>query len=401
MTDLDIQTAQLIIQLAREDIYGLDGSPDDALVSDLEFALAVQEQEFMQHWMGYGDAQFRPGDRLGPSGGGGGVGLVHDDNVNQTSMGASITVTPALAPAPQLVAGTGTSTSTSRAVDVAGIASSSSSPAAARATSSSHTLRTSNAEAGPSRLATISNQRLAPSTHAAHEATRQSLTAARPLVIVYDPPAEEQPLIEWAVDEAPQTIRDYWSAEESYEPPPAGEQRLIEWAVELDEGHQTASDSEWGVEEHRPESPQAVSESDWVAEEYRPEPAQTVGDVDWGAEEYRPPPVASEHSTADEFDGALGLLPGDDSPVPPASPTSEHSDQYYEVYNEWLIGAAVEVERAMSRASGHSTSENEALPPISHDPSVEGSQDEDASVKMLRFNNLLCEMCVIFKIPAH
>ena len=74
MTDIDIQTAQLIIQLARDDLYGLDGSPDDASLSDLEFALAAQEHEFMQYWMNYGDAQVTPTNRTGAGFAGSGTG---------------------------------------------------------------------------------------------------------------------------------------------------------------------------------------------------------------------------------------------------------------------------------------------------------------------------------------
>ncbi len=65
MTDIDIQTAQLIIQLARDDLYGPDGSPDEESLSDLEFALAAQEREFMDYWMNYGDPQVTPGNRAG------------------------------------------------------------------------------------------------------------------------------------------------------------------------------------------------------------------------------------------------------------------------------------------------------------------------------------------------
>jgi hypothetical protein len=390
MTDLDIQTAQLIIQLAREDIYGLDGSPDDALVSDLEFALAAQEQEFMQHWTGYGDAQFTPGDRPGPSVGRGGIGLVHP-NVNRTSTTASmITVAPASAPqAPQMVA----STSTSRVVDVASSWSNSSPPTAARATGSTSsvpTLHSSNTntlqesdeigyrglhlEAGPSRLS-------APSTHVAHEVTRQLLTAARPSVIVYEPPAEERPLIEWTVEDH-QTVPDYdWDAESEVYEPPAEEQSPVEWMVE---GYQTAADSDWGAESEVYE-PLAEEQPpvEWMVQGH-----QTAADPDWGVvEEYRPASAAG----SEPVDELYGLSPGDYSPVRPASPT--HSDQYYyEVFNEWPIGAAVE--RPMSPASSPSTSENEAS---SHDP-LYREEDSEASVKML---NLLREMCVIFKIPAH
>lgn len=364
MTDLDIETAQLIIQLAREDIYGLDGSPDDALVSDLEFALAAQEQEFMHHWTGYGDAQFTPGDRPGPSGGRGGVGLVHP-NVNQTSATASmITVAPPSAPAPQVVASASSW--------------SSSPPTAARATTggvpahhSSSTLPESDEigyrglylETGPLRLP-------APSTHEA--ALRQLLNAARPSVIVYEPPAEEQPPVEWTVAQGHQTVRGSdWGAE-LYEPP-----------ADVDEDPQTASDPDWGTESEVVYEPPAEEQPviEWTVE--------TGADLEWGVpEEYRPASVAGSEPADD-----LYRVVGDHSPVPPASPA--HSDQYYyEVFNEWPIGAAVE--RPMSRASSPSTSENEAS---SHDPLYRTEDlEEDASVKML---NLLREMCVIFKIPAH
>ncbi|KAF8637456.1 hypothetical protein AX17_002801 [Amanita inopinata Kibby_2008] len=78
MTDLDVATAQLIIRLVRDDIYGLDpGDASDAgaSLSDVEYALAMQEQEFMQHWLAYGGAQFEPGQggNQGASGSSGGV----------------------------------------------------------------------------------------------------------------------------------------------------------------------------------------------------------------------------------------------------------------------------------------------------------------------------------------
>ncbi|KAM6491013.1 hypothetical protein JOM56_013252 [Amanita muscaria] len=82
MDDLDIQTAQLIIQLARDDIYQFDdnafggNNQDGDLLSDLEFALAEQEREFMQHWTGYGGTQINQ-NAGGPSrrtGGGGNAG---------------------------------------------------------------------------------------------------------------------------------------------------------------------------------------------------------------------------------------------------------------------------------------------------------------------------------------
>ncbi|PFH50199.1 hypothetical protein AMATHDRAFT_61537 [Amanita thiersii Skay4041] len=70
MTDLDVATAQLIIRLAREDLYeqfdlddasaGLNnnGQGQGGLsLTDAEYALAMQEQEFMQFWIGYGEAQ--------------------------------------------------------------------------------------------------------------------------------------------------------------------------------------------------------------------------------------------------------------------------------------------------------------------------------------------------------
>ncbi|KIL58431.1 hypothetical protein M378DRAFT_316957 [Amanita muscaria Koide BX008] len=83
MDDLDIQTAQLIIQLARDDIYQFDdnafggNNQDGDLLSDLEFALAEQEREFMQHWTGYGGTQINqnaggPSRRTGGSGNAGG-----------------------------------------------------------------------------------------------------------------------------------------------------------------------------------------------------------------------------------------------------------------------------------------------------------------------------------------
>ncbi|KAM6492949.1 hypothetical protein JOM56_011083 [Amanita muscaria] len=66
MADIDVQTAQLIIQLARDDFYQLgDDAQDGGLLSDLEFALVAQEREFMQRWRDYGDVQFHPGARSG------------------------------------------------------------------------------------------------------------------------------------------------------------------------------------------------------------------------------------------------------------------------------------------------------------------------------------------------
>ena len=302
--------------------------------------------------------------------------LFRSPSVNQTSTPTSITLAPALAPAPQLVASAST-------VGVAGTASSWSnvpSPTAARATSSSgvhmlsssitlqeidHRLEAFFRGADPSRLATTSNLRPAPSTHVAHE---------RPL--------------EWTVDEG---HRDSdWGEDE----PPAEEQSPREWTV-----HQTVGD-DWAAEESRPAS--ATSEHPTFDELYEIRPASAASAHSTADELYdiRPASAASEHPTVDELYEILGLIPGDHSPVPSASPASEHSDQYYEEFEEWPIGAAVEC--PMSRASGHSTAENQASPPRSHDPlNREEDSEEDASVKMRRFNHLLCELYVIFKIPAH
>lgn len=126
LAGLDTKTAQLIIQLARDDIYALDhgglfgaddrvrnnnvgrgggggggssssgragggrgrgGRGGGITLSDLEFALAEQEREFMQFWADYGDTQVMPppppyGPPYGPgtSGGGGDGGGDDDDD---------------------------------------------------------------------------------------------------------------------------------------------------------------------------------------------------------------------------------------------------------------------------------------------------------------------------------
>ncbi len=99
MTDIDIQTAQLIIQLARDDLYGPDGSPDEESLSDLEFALAAQEQEFMEYWMNYGDAQVTPGNRAGAVITGSRTGS------NVATLGITVQATP-VSPVPQPVPST-------------------------------------------------------------------------------------------------------------------------------------------------------------------------------------------------------------------------------------------------------------------------------------------------------
>ncbi|KAM6491016.1 hypothetical protein JOM56_013255 [Amanita muscaria] len=91
MDDLDIQTAQLIIQLARDDLYQLDdnaSSGNNQDVSDLELALAEQEREFMEHWTGYGGTQIKQNvggpSRQAGSGNGSNVG---DSAVARSSTG--------------------------------------------------------------------------------------------------------------------------------------------------------------------------------------------------------------------------------------------------------------------------------------------------------------------------
>ncbi|KAF8627550.1 hypothetical protein AX15_004370 [Amanita polypyramis BW_CC] len=106
MTDLDIGTAMLIIQLARDDIYGLGGNDSgsggsgggdegDGSLTDLEFALAEQEREFMEYWTDYGDARVAPLARVasgsaGASGlGQGASGTVASGSGLPTSLAAS------------------------------------------------------------------------------------------------------------------------------------------------------------------------------------------------------------------------------------------------------------------------------------------------------------------------
>ncbi|KIL58432.1 hypothetical protein M378DRAFT_15551 [Amanita muscaria Koide BX008] len=91
MDDLDIQTAQLIIQLARDDLYQLDdnaSSGNNQDVSDLELALAEQEREFMERWTGYGGTQIKQNaggpSRQAGSGNGSNVG---DSAVARSSTG--------------------------------------------------------------------------------------------------------------------------------------------------------------------------------------------------------------------------------------------------------------------------------------------------------------------------
>ena len=384
MTDLDIQTAQLIIQLAREDIYGLDGAPDDSLLSDLEFALAAQEQEFMQHWTNYGDAQFTPGNRSGPSGGhsrdgetgSSNFGLVRP-NVNQTSRTASITVAPA-APAPQLVASTSSSRGIVQAANVASSSSNTPSQTATRATGGSNGVPTFRFETPPSStLWILPTLRPATSTHVVHEATRQ----------LPEPRAEEQPLIDWTIGEPHQTVGELHLD--------AGEYSSASSASEdstNDEPHQTVRESHLDAGEYS--SASSAGEDSTNDEFY-----QYLGELLAGMEEeYSPELPASEDFTAVEVYQNAGELPLGAEEYSPASPASEVSSLEYEgIVDEWDIGTTVE--DPISPASSRSISEDDEQPVISYLSLPYREEDEDPSLKL--FSDMFLKMCVTFKFPAH
>ncbi|KAK2461387.1 hypothetical protein APHAL10511_006611 [Amanita phalloides] len=90
------RTAQLIIQLARDDLYGLDNGVDGGL-SDLEFALAEQEREFMQFWMDYGDAQVQRSTAAVPA-----VGAQAGPGGDNATRQAPAFAPPAAPPSPAL-----------------------------------------------------------------------------------------------------------------------------------------------------------------------------------------------------------------------------------------------------------------------------------------------------------
>jgi hypothetical protein len=198
MTDIDIQTAQLIIQLARDDLYGPDGSPDDESLSDLEFALAAQEQEFMQYWMDYGVAQVTPGNRAGVGLTGSGMGNnVGSLGITTTSVQAATPVSPVSQPVP--------STSSARPGPGFQSPANSSSSNAPGSFGQANLLSLDEDEyeeesypaPGPS-TSTLRLAPFAPAQGATWQRTHSTFSSASS-----GSPVDELPILEWTVNEAP------------------------------------------------------------------------------------------------------------------------------------------------------------------------------------------------------